>query len=301
MPPQGRLTPEMDAIGVDVGGTNLRVARVGSDGTISAARSARTTGDPADALSQIIALCRELDTPTVAGIGIGIPGRVDVAARRVLSGGFLDLSRVALADDVEAALGKRVILDSDANLALLAEWRHGAARGADNVAMLTIGTGIGGAALLDGRILRGRRSGGQFGHLTVDHAGLACACGRRGCVETTSSGTALGRLIAEAGLAPETRIEALLAAGEGGDQVARGVLHRWAGPLRAAIDSLVAALDPERIVLGGGLGSAACVALAPEPARSPWYQAPVVPAELGDTAGVIGAAWAAANPGAIAP
>jgi len=287
----------MEAIGVDVGGTNLRVARVGADGAILAARSARTTGDPDEALAQIIALSRDLDTPAVAGIGIGIPGRVDVAARRVLSGGFLDLSRVALADDVEAALGKRVILDSDANLALLAEWRHGAARGADNVAMLTIGTGIGGAALLDGRILRGRRSAGQFGHLTVDHAGLACACGRSGCVETTSSGTALGRLVAEAGLPPETRVEALQAGADQGDVDARDLLLRWAGPLRDAIDSLVAALDPERVVLGGGLGAAACRALALAPARSPWYQAPVVTAQLGDTAGVIGAAWAARQEG----
>lgn len=295
MPPQGRLSPEMEAIGVDVGGTNLRVARVGADGAILAARSARTTGDPDEALAHIIALSRDLDTPAVAGIGIGVPGRVDVAARRVLSGGFLDLSRVALAADVAAALGKPVTLESDANLALLAEWRHGAARGADNVAMLTIGTGIGGAALLDGRILRGRRSAGQFGHLTVDHDGLACACGRRGCVETTSSGTALGRLVAEAGLPPDTRIEALLAAADAGDVAARDLLVRWAGPLRAAIDSLVAALDPERVVLGGGLGAAACRALAP--AASPWYQAPVVPAELGDRAGVIGAAWVARQGG----
>lgn len=285
-----------EAIGVDIGGTNLRVARVAPDGTVLDARSAGTHGDPADALDKIIALARAVDGPAVAGIGIGAPGRVDVTAKRVLSGGFLDLSRVDLVPAIEAALGRPVVLDTDGNLALLAEWRYGAARDADNVTMLTIGTGIGAAALVDGRLLRGRRSAAQFGHLTVDHAGLPCACGRRGCVETTSSGTALRRLIAEAGLPDGTRVESLLGAADDGDPGARAVLLAWAGPLRAAIDSLVAALDPERIVLGGGLGAAAWRALALAPALSAWYQAPVVAAELGDTAGVIGGAWAAANP-----
>lgn len=103
--------------------------------------------------------------------------------------------------------------------------------------------------------------------------------------------------MAEAGLPPETRVEALQTAADHGDAAARDLLVRWAGPLRDAIDSLVAALDPERVVLGGGLGAAACRALALAPARSPWYQAPVVTAELGDTAGVIGAAWAARQEG----
>jgi glucokinase len=286
----------MATIGVDVGGTNLRVARVGDTGAIEAIRHAGTHGDPVEAERTIIALARDVMSPAVAGIGIGIPGRVDFPARRVLSGGFLDLSRVDLAANVETALGLPVLIDSDANLALLAEAHHGAARGCRDVAMLTIGTGIGAAALVDGRLLRGRRSAGQFGHLTVDHAGLPCACGRRGCVETTSSGTALGRLIREARLPADTRAESLLDAAEAADGVARDVIRRWALPLRAAIDSLVAALDPERVVLGGGLGGAAARSLAFAPALSEWYQAPVVAAELGDSAGVIGAAWAARRP-----
>ena len=192
-----------------------------------------------------------------------------------------------------------MILDTDANLALVAEWRYGAAQDADNVAMLTIGTGIGGAALLGGRLLRGRRSGGQFGHLTVDHDGLPCACGRLGCVETTSSGTALRRLIAEAGMPAETRVEKLLAAADDGDRAARAVC-----PLvRTA--SCSARQSPRRAPPGNGWCSAAgrrCGGAAPAfaPALSPWYQAPVVAARLGDAAGVIGAAWAAANPDRIA-
>ena len=290
----------MEAIGIDIGGTNLRVARVGHDGKIAEQRSARSTGDAQAALSAMLALIREVDGPLVAGIGIGIPGRVDAAARVVLSGGFLDLSRVALAATVERETGKPVILDGDANLALVAEWRFGAARGIDNVALITIGTGIGGAAILGGRILRGCASAGQLGHVTVESGGRLCNCGRFGCVETTSSGTALGRLIVEAGLPAATRVEDLLAAADRDDSRATSVLNHWALPLRSAIDSIVAVLDPERVLLGGGLGWAATNALSRAPALSPWYRAPVVAAALGDNAGVIGGAWAAMNPATVA-
>ncbi|WP_291748253.1 ROK family protein [Bauldia sp.] len=290
----------MEAIGVDVGGTNLRVARVDLDGNIRETRSARTDGNSKDAFASIIALSRELTTPAVVGIGIGVPGRVDVKERQVLSGGFLDLSGFGFAAAVETAIGRPVVIDTDANLALVAEWIFGAARGTDNAVMLTIGTGIGGAAVVEGRILRGMRCACQFGHVTVERPGRPCACGRSGCVETTSSGTRLGQLMLEAGLPGSMRAEALADAAEAGEAFARDILVNWAGPLRAAIDSLVASLDPERIVLGGGLGAVAARALSFVPAESPWYQSEVVPAALGDTAGVVGGAWVAANPEQVA-
>ena len=109
--------------------------------------------------------------------------------------------------------------------------------------LLAIGTGIGGAILEGGRLVRGRRSAGQLGHLVVEPEGPPCLCGNRGCIETLCAGPALGRLIREAGLLEGTRVEALLA-GEGGERGA-GVLRAWAAPLRQAVDSLVAALDPE--------------------------------------------------------
>jgi len=280
--------PAPEAIGVDIGGTNLRVARVAGSGKILQSVSERISRDPWAALARILALARQLDGDTVAGFGVGIPGRVDAAARRVLSGGFVNLADVSLAERLEAATGKRVVLDSDCNMALLAEALAGAAQGRRNVVMLTIGTGIGGAIMLDGAIVRGRASAGQLGHVTVAVGGYPCACGRRGCVETTSSGTALGRLIEQAGLPARTRVEALLDAD--GDSVAAAVLKSWIEPLRATIDSLVATIDPEIVLLGGGLGRAACRALASAPAASPWYQSPVVPATLGDDAGVVGAA-----------
>ena len=281
------------AIGVDIGGTNLRAARVSASGEILARRAEPIGRAPGVVLEQIVALCRDLLDPGVRGIGIGVPGRVDARARSVFSGGYLDLVGVPLAGHVEQALGRPVSIDNDCNMALVAEMAAGAARGCGEVAMFTIGTGIGGAIASGGRILRGRATAGQLGHLTVADPGLPCACGRHGCVETASSGTALRRLMIEAGLPPGLTADALFAREAAGDSTARDVLDRWIHPLRAAIDGIVAALDPEIVLLGGGLGGAADRALARAPARSPWYRCPVAAARLGDEAGVIGAALSA--------
>jgi glucokinase len=284
------------AIGIDIGGTNLRLARVNRSGTILESVSERISRDARQVLERIKNLARQLDGEFVTGLGVGVPGRVDAANRRVLSGGFLDLSDLTLAESLEAEMGKPVLLDSDCNMALTAEIAVGAARGHGNVAMFTIGTGIGGAIALDGLIVRGRSSAGQLGHLTVDVTGRLCACGRHGCVETTSSGTALGRLVQEAGLPADTRIETLLANRQ--ENPAKQLINAWIDPLRAAIDSLVAVVDPELVLLGGGLGRAAFEALSFSPAVSPWYQCSVAPAVLGDEAGVIGSALSVLN---IAP
>ena len=289
MPDAGGAT----AIGVDIGGTNLRVARVSGAGDVLEGRSEAVARDPLELLNRIVELCRSLDTPGVAGIGLGVPGRVDSADRRVLSGGVVDLSGVALAEVVEARLGKPVVVDNDCSLALVAERAVGAAQGTKDVVMFTIGTGIGGAVVLGGRVAHGRRTAGQLGHLTVDPSGLRCACGRRGCVETTSSGTALRRLMADAGLPDTTLAQALFDLEAAGDARATRVLDAWAAPLRSAIDSIVAALDPELVVLGGGLGGFAVRALGRAPALSPWYECAVVGARLGDEAGAIGAGLAA--------
>ena len=277
------------AIGIDIGGTRIRAARV-ADGTIVARAVAPSTHDPRAALDRVIALAREVMAEGVSAIGIGVPGQVDAGTRRVLSGGYVNLAGLDVARDVEAATGLPVTIENDATMALLGEAAHGAAQGLRNVVMLTIGTGIGGAILNDGRVLRGAGAAGQLGHLIVDPGGRACVCGRAGCVETVSSGTAFAMHLTEAGLPPGTRAEDLLARK---DTVARGVIAAWAVPLRAAIDSLIATCNPDCVVIGGGAGAAAVAALATVPARGAWYSAPVVAAVLGDDAGVIGAATAA--------
>jgi glucokinase len=281
------MTP---AIGVDIGGTRIRAARVSSTGAIEAHVSETTAKQPSAILAQIDTVIAAVDQPSVATIGIGVPSRVDFKTAEVFPGGFVDLSGPPLASRLASVQGRPVFTDNDGTMALVAEARLGAARGTADVVMLTIGTGIGGAAMLSGKVLHGKATAGQLGHLTIDHAGLVCPCGRRGCLETESSGTALGRHIAEAGLPVDTKAEDLL---QRDDPVSLAVLGRWMRPLRAGIDSLVATLDPEVIVLGGGLGQAACTALARFPAPSSWFQCRVVPAVLGSEAGVIGAALAA--------
>jgi glucokinase len=278
------------AIGVDIGGTNLRAARVSADGTVLARSRRASARDPAEVLDRVIACIAEVEAPEVAGIGIGVPGRVDFARRAVLGGGYVDLSGVPLAAAIEARFGRPVVIDNDASMALVAEARLGAGRGARHLALLTIGTGIGGALIEDGRVLRGRAVAGQLGHIPVDPDGPPCLCGRRGCVEAMSSGTALRGLILGAGLPRTTTAAELLDRAQAGEAIAQGVLGAWARPLRRATDALVAILDCERIILGGGLGPEAADAVALLPEEKSWYHADIVPAELGDDAGIVGAA-----------
>lgn len=281
------------AIGIDIGGTNLRAARISGTGEILKRLSERSAPDPELVLGRIADMVRLLDTPEVTAIGVGVPGRVDARRGAVLSGGYVDLASVAVAQRLESMTGKPVVIDNDCNMALVAEMALGAGQGHDAIAMFTIGTGIGGAVTQNRRIVRGRATAGQLGHITVDVNGEVCACGRRGCVETASSGTALGRHIARAGLGADVSVDQLFARDAAGEIQARAILEAWARPLRAAIDTTVAMFDPDIVLLGGGLGQAAHKALGRAPAMAPWYQCPVEPARLGDDAGVIGAGLAA--------
>jgi glucokinase len=277
------------AIGIDIGGTRLRAARI-TDGVIEDRATAPSSPDPEVVLSRILNLVEQVRGPDVAALGIGVPGQVHTATRRVLSGGYVNLSGLDFAALVEAATGLPVTIENDATMALLGEAAHGAAKGLQNVVMLTIGTGIGGAILDGGKVLRGSGAAGQLGHLCVDPNGRPCVCGRIGCVETVSSGTAFATHLAELGLPADTRAEDLLLRT---DAPARAVIAAWATPLRAAIDSLIATCNPDCVVIGGGAGAGAFAALATVPARGVWYSAPVLAATLGDDAGVIGAATAA--------
>ncbi|MDZ4311647.1 MAG: ROK family protein [Cypionkella sp.] len=277
------------AIGIDIGGTRLRAARI-TGGVIEARASAESARNPATVTARVLDLVAKVRTAAVTAIGIGVPGQVHTTTRQVLSGGYVDLSGFDFAAAIEAATALPVTLENDATMALLGEAAYGAAKGKHNVVMLTIGTGIGGAILDQGQILRGRGAAGQLGHIGIDPQGRPCVCGKIGCVETTSSGTAFGVHLAEAGLPPDTRAEDLL---KRSDPNARAVIHAWAAPLRAAIDSLIATLNPDYVLIGGGAGAAAHAALAQFPAAPSWFKAPVLAASLGDDAGVIGAATTA--------
>ncbi|MDL2409368.1 ROK family protein [Rhizobium calliandrae] len=279
--------PEI-AIGVDIGGTNIRAALVSSRGELLRKLSEQTPTDPLQVVERVKAMVTQLDVTGVAVIGVGIPGRVDIANRAVLSGGIVNLAGIDFADRLETGLGKKIVLENDCSMALMAEMSIGAARGYQSVAMLTIGTGIGGAVANNGRIYHGHMAAGQLGHISVLEDGPLCACGRRGCVETFSSGTALRRHIKAAGL-PAMSVCEVFEMASSGNAAARAVLHAWASPLRMALDNIAATMDPEIIILGGGLGSDAARALGDLPAMAPWFRPTIVPAILGDDAGVIGA------------
>ena len=295
------MSPEDFAIGVDVGGTNMRAARISLTGEILKKRSVAGSRDPAAALGLIKELIRHMDGDGARAIGVGIPGRVDGWTGEIISGGYLNLAGIDLKQELSSTFGRPTVVANDCSMALIGELRRGAAKGSKNAVMMTIGTGIGGAIMENGQIVNGKRCAGQLGHLVVNINGRECPCGQRGCVETESSGTSLRRHLDEAGYGPEIRFEHILLQAEAGDQPAIGVLQAWGGPLRAAINTLSAAFDPDVVVIGGGMGQAAIRSLEFLPELKTWYQTEVRLAELGDDAGVIGCGLAALELVSTAP
>ncbi len=281
----------VEAIGIDVGGTNLRAARVSAEGQVLALERLPTRRDGRAVMDDCLRLIAGLMTPQVAGIGIGLPCRVDPLRRQVQAGGYVDLSMLDPWEEVRAATGLTPEIENDATMALLGEVAFGAARGLSSVVALTIGTGIGGAILDRGQVLRGRDTAGQLGHLIVNPGGHPCVCGARGCVEAESAGTAFARHLAEHGYPAGTRAEVLA---RSADPAAAAVLRAWAGPLRVAIDNLTVTLAPEAVVIGGGAGAGMVAALGlVQKGTGDWFDMPVRAALLGDDAGVIGAAASA--------
>lgn len=299
----------MQVIAVDCGGTKVRVARADTEGRLTGVVEATTPGHLA-ALPELIA--RLVGDPGAAeAVGLGVAGLVD-ADRGVLRwmphrpGRDLDLGA-----EVSRRLGVPVRIDNDANLTGLAEARLGAGAGKRMVLTVTIGTGIGGGLVVDGRIERGRGHLGEIGHMTVDPSGPVCACGQRGCWEAVASGTALdraARLVAASdprgALANGDREVdgvALVTAAAAGDGAAHAALVGVATALGRGLASLVAILDPDVIVVGGGVGAIGEPLL--EPARRAMMEAtsggthradtPVVSARFGPDAGLVGAALAA--------
>jgi glucokinase len=206
----------------------------------------------------------------------------------------------------EEALGLPVRLENDANAAAYGEYAAGAARGASNAVVLTLGTGIGGGIIIDGRLHRGRAFAGEIGHMTVDLHGAPCPCGNTGCLERLASAGAIVRNVTallesgrestlEAG--PGLSAEQVASAALAGDSVAVEALEAAGRALGAGLATIGLVLDPDVIVIGGGVAAAGEPLLGP--AREEFSHrayiggaelTPVVPAVLGNTAGVVGAA-----------
>jgi glucokinase len=306
--------------GLDVGGTKCLGVVLGADGGV--VREARVpTPRGSDALVAALAgLAEELrpwDT-----LGLGIAGRVTLGGEVPASPNLRGVRDAPVRALLEAALGVPVPTANDATCATLAEWRMGAARGAGDVVLVTLGTGIGGGFVVGGRLVLGRHGfAGEVGHMVVDPDGIPCVCGRRGCWERYASGAGIavqarvaaeaGRLDVVVGLAggdPEAvRGEHVHAAARDGDPEALAVLDGFAWWVALGLANLVNVTDPEVVVVGGGLGTAADLFL--EPVRRhlrEWLYSPderylpaVVAAGLGEQAGAIGAALLAAEPAAL--
>jgi glucokinase len=307
-------------IGVDLGGTKLLAGAVDPALNVHhrATRPARAR-DPAAVLDTVVSAVEEVrgaiegTAGSVEAVGIGIPALIDTERGVAVMSTHLPLGGMPFAALLAERIGLPVFVDNDANAAMLAEWRFGAARGARDAALLTIGTGIGGGLVLGGALQRGSLgAGAELGHMVVQADGPRCHgnCPNHGCLESVCSGTALARdalRIAEA--RPESGLGRALAAGReisgvlvtelayDGDPAAIDALAEMGRWLGIGIGNLVNMLNPDVVVIGGGVIAAGELLLAParavvaERALSPSKEhVRIVPARFGAESGMLGAA-----------
>lgn len=305
----------MDAIGIDIGGTKIAGAVVSADGTIVVQdRVATVAGDSGAIVDAVVRMIEKLAVGRdIRHAGVAAPGFIDVDQSMVYYTPNIPWREEPLRRRLTERLDLAITIDNDANAAGWAEFRFGAGRNVSDMTMLTIGTGVGGAIVTRDRLFRGGfGAGAEIGHLRVVPDGLSCGCGARGCLEQYGSGRALLRMansIADAGgigsALAEVRLRngelqghdlsELITAGDPGARSALNELGRWLGEGCA---SLSAVLDPELFVIGGGVALAGELLLEPIraaylahlPARGFHPEPRFVIAELGNDAGMVGAA-----------
>jgi glucokinase len=307
-------------IGIDAGGTKL-LGGVVDEGLAVHHRVHRLWrgGARQEVLDVLVDVVEEALAagPEADAIGFGIPSLMDRDRAFSRECVHLPLAGVPFRDLMSERLDRPVVVDNDANCALLAEARAGAAQGARGALLLTLGTGIGGGVLVDGAIYRGPGgSAGELGHVVVEVDGRECPCGNRGCLETVVSGTAIGAAAAEIAEAdPESAIARARTAGRDvtgalvtelageGDPDALAILAEAGRKLGAGLSGLANAFNPEVIVIGGGASAAGELLLGPareelgRRALGPNRGVAVVPAHFGPEAGMLGAAVLALEEG----
>ena len=305
-------------LGLDVGRT-IRGALVREDGTIlEQQRVVSEVSDPRVFIDQLIEIINRLQAAgtahaSAAAVGIGWAGLVNQSAQRIEANpNLVDVSSFDLHSELRRATSLPIVIDNDANVAAYGEWRSGAARGFEDVFFVTMGTRIGSGLILGGKLQRGSRGfAGEFGHFKIDLDGLECACGSTGCLETLASGPNIVRRVREQLFSdPSFSVSSLARDMEGTltgervvraamekDKLALSVLKETGRVLGAAIASIVNLLNVEVVVLGGGVMAAGDLILEPireetrRGAVRPCFDCcRVVTAELGQDAGIIGAA-----------
>ena len=307
------MTPETHrAIGIDLGGTRIKAALVAPSGKIEA-RADRSTDPetgPEGIADRIADLVGDLSpSGALAGVGVGVPG-VTTAEGTVVLAPNLHWHNVPFKHILQDRLGLRVEIDNDANVAALAEARAGVGAGCNTLVFLTLGTGIGGGIVLNGRLHHGASfSAGEIGHMCVLPDGPLCGCGKRGCLEALAAGPAMLRYVREGlsegrpcalkdpdALTPET----ICTAAGTGDVLSTGAVAQSARYLGIAIANLIHLLSPDVIAIGGGISAAGDLLFTPilESARARTLEGMfdstrIFPAALGNDAGSIGAAFLA--------
>jgi glucokinase len=302
------------AIGIDLGGSHATIAIVKGDQVLA---SHRISLDSAQPLRPALDLCsaairkllQELHMPAseCEGVALGFCGLADARIGRVVSTNkkYEDAPSIDFNAWSKEEFGLRFSIENDARMALLGERHVGAARGCDNLVMITLGTGIGGAAMIEGKLLRGRhaQAGCLGGHLPAKVGGRPCTCGAIGCLEAEASGWALPLMAREwsgfaasklAGL-QNINFQMLFELADAGDEVASEIREYCLKVWAAGAVGLIHAYDPEKIVIGGGVMRSGTVILpyiqayVNEHAWTPWGKVEVVAAQLGNDAGLFGA------------
>ena len=306
----------MVVLGIDIGSTQIKAGMVDADGAIVASRTLVTPGDLDSFLPSLHDAIRWLleSTSLPAGVGVGCKGVInpDSTCIESLPGTMHFLQGLRISDLVGLPLDVPVFADNDARVALAGEMVWGAARDRTNVLMLTLGNGVGGAAIVEGRLLRGHSGvAGQMGHLTIDPEGAVCSCGNRGCLETVFSAAAIE---AEAWAAIHRGCDSVLTrlfreqphltscrtvfqAAREQDEVAGAIVARAIYKLGAALAGLLHILDPEIVILGGSVADAGEDLLVPLQAEV-WERSrrllgrdvPIVEQQVADKSGIVGAA-----------
>jgi glucokinase len=266
------------SIGVDLGGTNLRIAAISTEGQMLekitlgvkvALGRDYVIGEMCDAIRRLSE--RHRPGGAFLGAGVGVPGIIDIEAGMIRKSANLPgWTDYPVRDEIERRLGARVCLDHDANVAALGEQWLGAGRGVDNMAMVTLGTGIGGAIVLNGKIYYGMNGmAGEFGHVTIEPDGVPCGCGSHGCAERYASATAVVRMAREAiaagrapalakaaGSDPEFGAHSVYKLAMQGDEEAQRIFRRFGQVLGILLAGLVNVLNLDVFVIGGGVSSA---------------------------------------------
>ena len=312
-------------LGIDFGGTHIAAGIVDDSGKLLIKRSIKTKRQrPIDEImADLLSLCDEvaerleINKEDITTIGLGIPANIHPDGKRVVYGNNINgLDNVNIEEIIKNHYPHMdVYLENDANAAALAEVMCGVAKGCKNVVMVTLGTGVGGGIIIDGKIYSGWNSaGGEIGHIVIDRNGEKCNCGRRGCWEQYASVTALLRQTADMiDLYPKSKIYELIdgkkikisgktafEAMAMGDECGRKIVEQWIEYIGIGVVDMINILQPEMIVVGGGIsreGDKLIVPLA-EYVRKNVYagdtdlipQTKVVAAQMGNDAGIIGAA-----------